>query len=67
QLAPVPVAGGEAALLPRLPIDLSLNPPAIQGPPPAVGEHTTTILREAGCSETEIEELLRSGVCSQSS
>jgi crotonobetainyl-CoA:carnitine CoA-transferase CaiB-like acyl-CoA transferase len=67
QLAAVPLADGEPALLPRLPIDLSLNPPSIQGPPPAVGEHTTAILREAGCNETEIQELLRSGICSQNS
>jgi len=67
QLTEIPLAGGEPVRLPRLPIDLSLNPPAIQGPPPAVGEHTAAILREAGCTETEIQELLRSGVCSQSS
>lgn len=67
QLAEIPLAGGEPALLPRLPIDLSLNPPAIQGPPPAVGEHTASVLREAGYTQTEIQELLRSGVCSQSS
>ena len=55
-LAQVELAGHEPALLPRLPIGLSLNPPAVQGPPPEVGEHTRAILREAGFSDAEIEE-----------
>jgi crotonobetainyl-CoA:carnitine CoA-transferase CaiB-like acyl-CoA transferase len=63
QLEQVALAGQESAVLPRLPIGLSLTPPAIQGPPPQVGEHTRTILRETGHSGAEIEELLRSGVC----
>jgi crotonobetainyl-CoA:carnitine CoA-transferase CaiB-like acyl-CoA transferase len=67
QLAEIAL-GGEAspALLPRLPIGLSKTPPAIQGPPPSVGEHTRDILREAGFEPAEIEELLRSGICSGS-
>jgi crotonobetainyl-CoA:carnitine CoA-transferase CaiB-like acyl-CoA transferase len=63
QLEEVELAGEEGAALPRLPIGLSLTPPAIQGPPPRIGEHTRAILREAGYSSDEIEELLRSGVC----
>jgi crotonobetainyl-CoA:carnitine CoA-transferase CaiB-like acyl-CoA transferase len=55
-LAQVELAGHEPALLPRLPIGLSRNPPAVQGPPPEVGEHTRAILREAGFSDAEIEE-----------
>jgi crotonobetainyl-CoA:carnitine CoA-transferase CaiB-like acyl-CoA transferase len=49
--------------LPRLPIGFSLTPAAIRGPPPAVGQHTRTILREAGYVDAEIEDLIRSGVC----
>jgi crotonobetainyl-CoA:carnitine CoA-transferase CaiB-like acyl-CoA transferase len=53
----------EPALLPRLPIGLSVNPPAIQGPPPGVGEHTREIMGEAGYLSDEIDELWRMGVC----
>jgi len=63
QLERVELEGAGTALLPRLPIGLSLAPPAIQGPPPRVGQHTREILVEAGFTESEIEELLRGGVC----
>jgi crotonobetainyl-CoA:carnitine CoA-transferase CaiB-like acyl-CoA transferase len=63
QLAEVALAGEGSALLPRLPIQLSMNPPAIQGPPPGMGEHTREILLEAGYNAKEIDELLRTGVC----
>jgi crotonobetainyl-CoA:carnitine CoA-transferase CaiB-like acyl-CoA transferase len=63
QLERVELEGAAPALLPRLPIGLSLTPPAIQGPPPRVGQHTREILAEAGFTESEIEELLRGGVC----
>jgi crotonobetainyl-CoA:carnitine CoA-transferase CaiB-like acyl-CoA transferase len=63
QLERVPLAGAEAALLPRLPLGFSATPAAIQGPPPELGEHTGAVLREAGLSDTEIEELVHAGVC----
>ena len=63
QLEEVELAGSEPALLPRLPIGLSATSPAIQGPPPQVGEHTRAILMEAGYTNVEIEDLLRRGVC----
>jgi len=65
QLESVPLAGTEAALLPRLPLGFSLTPAAIQGPPPEVGEHTEAILRESGFTDAEIEELVRAGICSR--
>ena len=34
----------------------------VQGPPPAVGEHTREILREAGLSEAEIQSALDAGI-----
>jgi crotonobetainyl-CoA:carnitine CoA-transferase CaiB-like acyl-CoA transferase len=50
-------------VLPRLPIGLSLTPPAPQGPPPGTGQHSRSILHEAGYSDAEIEELIRIGAC----
>jgi crotonobetainyl-CoA:carnitine CoA-transferase CaiB-like acyl-CoA transferase len=67
QLAEVALGGDQgSALLPRLPIGLSTTPAAIQGSPPAVGQHTRAILRETGYEPHEVEDLLRSGVCSES-
>ncbi|HEV3333173.1 MAG TPA: CoA transferase [Bryobacteraceae bacterium] len=63
QLESIDLAGEQSALLPQLPVGFSLTPAAIQGPPPAVGQHTGAILKEAGYADAEIEDLLRSGVC----
>lgn len=49
--------------IPRLPFELSETPPAIAGPPPMHGEHARAILIEAGYSASEIEQLVRDGVC----
>ncbi len=57
------LTGEQPIVLPRLPIGLSLTPPAFQGPPPSAGEHGRAILQEAGYSEAEIEELIHAGVC----
>lgn len=59
QLEQIALPGQESSLLPRLPLGFSLTPPAIQGPPPHVGEHTREVLREAGFLESEIEDLRR--------
>jgi crotonobetainyl-CoA:carnitine CoA-transferase CaiB-like acyl-CoA transferase len=58
QLEQIELPGQESPLLPRLPLGFSLTPPAIQGPPPQVGEHTREVLQEAGFPESEIEDLL---------
>jgi crotonobetainyl-CoA:carnitine CoA-transferase CaiB-like acyl-CoA transferase len=63
QLAEIALGGQTPALVPRLPIGLSRNPPVIQGPPPGPGEHTGQVLREAGYADGEIQHFLRSGVC----
>jgi crotonobetainyl-CoA:carnitine CoA-transferase CaiB-like acyl-CoA transferase len=63
QLEEVPLAGEAGALLPRLPIGLSATPPAIQGPPPELGQHTREILSEAGYRGTEIDDLERARIC----
>ena len=63
QLAKVALPGSDAALVPGLPIHLSPAPLAAAGPPPAAGEHSRAILREAGYENAEIDELVRAGIC----
>jgi crotonobetainyl-CoA:carnitine CoA-transferase CaiB-like acyl-CoA transferase len=43
------------------PVQLSGTPLAARRPPPRLGEHTRSILREAGIEEAAIEDLLRRG------
>jgi crotonobetainyl-CoA:carnitine CoA-transferase CaiB-like acyl-CoA transferase len=61
--AEIPLCGEEPALIPRLPITLSRTAATPAGPPPALGEHSRIILREAGYADTEIDELIRAGAC----
>jgi crotonobetainyl-CoA:carnitine CoA-transferase CaiB-like acyl-CoA transferase len=56
--ARINLTGEQSIVLPRLPIGLSLTPPAPQGPPPSVGEHSRSILQEAGYSDSEIDKLM---------
>ena len=63
QLAEVTLEGHGPAKIPRLPIGLSATPPAVMGPPPKLGEHGRAILSEAGYSDAEIDELVRSRAC----
>jgi crotonobetainyl-CoA:carnitine CoA-transferase CaiB-like acyl-CoA transferase len=63
QLEEIALPGQDSSLLPKLPLGLSLTPPAIQGPPPRLGEHTRAVLQEAGFAEAEIEELIRNKTC----
>ena len=46
------------ATVPQIPIHLSMTPPAIPGPPPALNQHAHEILTEAGFTQAEIEALL---------
>jgi crotonobetainyl-CoA:carnitine CoA-transferase CaiB-like acyl-CoA transferase len=57
------LSGEQPILLPRLPIGLSLTPPAFHGAPPGIGEHGRSILHEAGYSDPEIDELIHLGAC----
>lgn len=61
ELEEVNLPGHAPVLLPRLPVRLSSTPPAIQGPPPEIGAHAESILREAGYQSAEIHELLGGG------
>jgi crotonobetainyl-CoA:carnitine CoA-transferase CaiB-like acyl-CoA transferase len=63
QMAQVALDGEASAGVPRLPIGLSVTPPSVAGPPPKLGEHGRAILREAGYSNAEIEELAGSRAC----
>ena len=48
--------------LPRLPIEFSLGPNCIAGPPPQLGEHGREILAEIGLSAGEMDSLALRGV-----
>jgi crotonobetainyl-CoA:carnitine CoA-transferase CaiB-like acyl-CoA transferase len=48
--------------LPGLPIDFSLGPKGVAGPPPRLGEHGREILTEIGLSEGEMDSLVLRGV-----
>ena len=62
-LETIGLQGEECTHVPKLPIDLSLTGPAIQGPPPVLGQHTRAILEESGFADAEIEQLLRDKIC----
>ena len=49
-------------LAPRTPTTWSRSEPGAPRPAPRLGEHSAEVLREAGCSEAEVEELVRLGV-----
>ena len=48
--------------LPRLPINFSLGPKGIAGPPPQLGEHGREILTEIGLSDGEMDSLVLRGI-----
>lgn len=62
QMEDLVLDGGRPARVPRLPLEMSLTPPRVCGPPPRPGEHTRTVLEEAGLDPASIEALLQSGI-----
>jgi len=57
-LVDVPHPGGFSLKVPDTPVKLSRTPGGIQGPPPAIGQHTDEVLSSLlGMSEAEISEL----------
>jgi len=63
QRVDLPGDGDASALIPRLPVSLSMTRPRIAGRPPRLGEHGRDILRHAGYSDLEIDELLSTNLC----
>ena len=55
-----PVAGRFETL--AAPFTLRANPPAVRGPAPEVGQHTSEVLAEAGFAEERIASLAEAGV-----
>ena len=52
---------GDVAYLGQ-PVTLSRTPSQVASHPPALGEHTTEILRDLGCDATEIAQLVAHGI-----
>jgi crotonobetainyl-CoA:carnitine CoA-transferase CaiB-like acyl-CoA transferase len=44
-------------VVPAIPATFSASPPSIRSLWPTLGQHNREILREAGCSEAEIDEI----------
>ena len=65
-LAPItitdgPQAGKESAI-PLLPFSMDGKRLGVRENPPRVGQHTEEVLQSLGCTATEIQELIQSGV-----
>ncbi len=63
QLAEVMLDGYGPVGIPRLPVSLSLTPATVAGPPPKLAQHSRAILKEAGYSDAEIQQLVQSRIC----
>jgi crotonobetainyl-CoA:carnitine CoA-transferase CaiB-like acyl-CoA transferase len=63
QRVDLPGVDHASALIPRLPVSLSLTRPRIAGRPPRLGEHSRDILRNVGYTDFEIDELLSTNLC----
>jgi crotonobetainyl-CoA:carnitine CoA-transferase CaiB-like acyl-CoA transferase len=61
-LLEVTLPNGQAAKLPRLPIDMQAHAFELTAPPPDVGEHTRPVLKQLGYTEDQIQTLLHEGI-----
>ena len=55
-------AAGEISKQVAFPVKLSDTPAKMQGPPPALGEHTDAVLKHVGYSQAEIDAFMDRGV-----
>jgi crotonobetainyl-CoA:carnitine CoA-transferase CaiB-like acyl-CoA transferase len=58
----LPGTGGKQCRVPQLPLEFSVTPAAVSGPPPLLGEHGMAVLKEAGFTDEEIAALVGQGV-----
>ena len=65
-LLDIEVAAGKRARLPGLPLQYGSSRFGVRRQPPLVGEHTREVLRALGQNDSEIDELIESGVVSES-
>ncbi len=57
-LAPLTLPDGREARVPLLPLTLDGRRPGVRSNPPAIGQHTTALLREAGYTDAQIEMMI---------
>jgi crotonobetainyl-CoA:carnitine CoA-transferase CaiB-like acyl-CoA transferase len=57
-LAPLTLPDGRETRVPLLPLMLDGQRPGVRSNPPGIGQHTTTLLREAGYTDDQIELMI---------
>lgn len=57
-LAPLTLPDGRETRVPLLPLTLDGQRPGVRSSPPAIGEHTAALLREAGYTDAQIELMI---------
>ncbi|MGE0332345.1 MAG: CaiB/BaiF CoA transferase family protein [Ramlibacter sp.] len=57
-LAPLTLPDGRETRVPLLPLTLDGQRPGVRSSPPAIGQHTTALLREAGYTDDQIELMI---------
>jgi crotonobetainyl-CoA:carnitine CoA-transferase CaiB-like acyl-CoA transferase len=57
-LAPLTLPDGRATRVPLLPLMLDGARPGVRTNPPVIGEHTATLLREAGYTDAQIDAMI---------
>jgi crotonobetainyl-CoA:carnitine CoA-transferase CaiB-like acyl-CoA transferase len=62
RLLDITLPTGKVAKIPGIPLDMGGRKPAVRRQPPRKGEHTASVLQEAGYTAEEIAELMRESV-----